>query len=102
MRRNRRKGSSFSHHFKERDSCLQNLHPFRGVLRCHAPTSVHNMEFVDAVFQDNGLMSGEKKFDVAKFRHGRLHAIDIPIMRNVIAVEKGDILCLPFNDKYDF
>ena len=59
------------------------------------------MEFVEAVFQDNGLMSGEKKFDVAKLRHGRLHAMDIPIMRNVIAVDKGDILCLPFSDKYD-
>ena len=49
------------------------------------------MEFVDAVFADNGLMSSEKKFDVAKLRHGMLHAFDIPIMRNVIAVDKGDI-----------
>ena len=60
------------------------------------------MEFVDAVFQDSGLMSGEKKFDVAKLRHGRLHAMDMPIMRNVSPIEKGEIFCLPFDDDSDF
>ena len=80
---------------KQRDECLENLNPFWAALRSQSPKSCHNMEMETMVFFDSGFALKGDKFP--KLRKSIEFSVELPILRNVANIEKGEILCLPFS-----
>ena len=78
---------------KNRETCMTNLPPFWAVLRCPSPNSEPNMELVSEVFGDPGFAFGGKFPHVRK---GLEFSVELPFLRNVTNIEKGEVLCLPF------
>ena len=76
-----KKGEEFS---------MSTLHPFWAVLRCVGPKTLNNMELVlEPLVVPHLDLPGTKK--------GSLETgVVIPMLRNVSAIEKGDILTLPW------
>jgi hypothetical protein len=79
---------------KNRSACVENLAPFWAVLRCAGTSSWHNMELDSATLSDPGFELKGGSFpkipQTAGFR------VELPILRNVSPISKGDVLCLPF------
>jgi hypothetical protein len=79
----------------KQEGCLENVAPFWAVLRCSAPKACHNMEIDTVLLHDAG-------FDVKGGQFGKMpkcaeFCVEIPILRNVSHISKGDVLCLPFS-----
>ena len=80
-----------------RDACVENLTPFWAVLRCAGPRSCHNMELDSTIFGDPGMDIKGGSFP--KTSHAAAFNVELPILRNVSPIKKGDVLCLPFLDE---
>ena len=79
------------------DKRLQNLNPFWAILRCADAKSCNNMELDSLTFKDLG-------FSVPGATYGSRQlefAVEIPILRNVTNIAKGEILTLSFIDNID-
>ena len=77
------------------DKRLQNLNPFWAILRCADAKSCNNMELDSLTFKDLG-------FSVPGATYGSRQlefAVEIPILRNVTNIAKGEILTLSFIDQ---
>ena len=82
---------------KNRDQCLENLAPFWAVLRCAGPRASHNMELDHVVFSDSGFEVKGSKYP--KLPSSLQFSVEVPILRNICNIEKGEVLCLPFFDE---
>ena len=82
---------------KCRQSCMENLVPFWAVLRCFGPRCSHNMELEDITFSADGFEPKAGKFP--KSLKNMQVTVDLPILRNVSNIAKGDVLVLPFFDQ---
>jgi len=82
---------------KDQDTCMENIAPFWAVLRCVGPKASHNMEFDTMVFRDTGCDAKTGQFP--KLAKGVEFSVEIPILRNVSHISKGELLCLPFFEK---
>ena len=83
---------------KERSACLENLCPFWALLRCASPKpEEHNMELENTIFQVSNVDVKDCKFP--RLTKTMALTVDIPIARNRRAIEKGEVLCLPFFEK---
>ena len=81
---------------KNRYACVENLAPFWAVLRAE-PGSFHNMELTSAIFRDAGV--DLKGGNFPKIPQAVAFSVELPILRNVSPISKGDVLCLPFLDE---
>jgi hypothetical protein len=81
---------------EDRHACLHNIAPFWAVLRCAGPKALPNMKFDTMIFDDQGSDTHTGSFP--KLERGVRFAVEMPILRNTIAISKGDILCLPFGE----
>jgi hypothetical protein len=79
---------------KDRSVCDKNVAPFWALLECAGPRAPHNMEQDTEVFRDAGFEI--KGGQYPKFPHGVQFHIELPIVRNVRHISKGEVLCLPF------
>ena len=82
---------------KNRETCMENVAPFWALLRCAGPRAKHNMELENIVFSDSGYEAKACKYP--KLQQTVEFSVGLPIVRNVCNIEKGDILCLPFDDE---
>ena len=72
---------------------LSKLNSFWSVLRCLGPHSVPNMEIVtETIIVPQLILSGSRA--TSKGKCALEFSVDIPVLRNVVAVDAGDILCL--------
>ena len=77
------------------DKRLHNLNPFWAILRCADAKSCNNMELDRLAFKDLG-------FSVPGATYGSSQLefrVEIPILRNVTNIAKGEILTLSFIDQ---
>ena len=77
--------------------CMERLqtNPFWAVLKCLGPKSLHNMEMeTEAVVVPQICFKGSRV--IGRGRKALDFIVQIPVLRNVVAIEKGDILCLPW------
>ena len=77
------------------DKRLQNLNPFWAILRCADAKSCNNMELHSLTFKDLG-------FSVPGATYGSSQLefrVEIPILRNITNIAKGEILTLSFIDQ---
>ena len=79
---------------KNGQEVLENLAPFWAVLRCAGPRAAHNMELETVSLSHGGFDAKGSKFP--KLPKGVELSGEIPILRNSSAIEKGEVLCLPF------
>ena len=78
-----------------REKCFENLAPFWALLQPNCHTAGHNMEIEITSWKDAGFeaLSGGRNPKVSK---SAALCIEIPIARNICAISKGDVLCIPF------
>ena len=76
---------------------MENIAAFWAVLRCAGPKADNNMELDVLVFRDAGCEV--KGGQYPKFPKGVELSVELPIIRNVRPIEKGEVLCLPFRDE---
>ena len=77
------------------DKRLQNLNPFWAILRCAGAKSCNNMELDRVTFKDLGFSAPGAAYGSRQLEF----AVDIPILRNITNIAKGEILTLPFIDQ---
>ena len=80
---------------RNREVCMNRLNPFWSVLRCLGPHSVPNMEIVmESVLVPQLDLGGSRV--TSKGRNALEFAVEVPVLRNVVAIDTGGILCLPW------
>jgi len=76
-----------------RESCLQNISPFWAVLGCADHKSSHNVELQVTTFRHQGFDATSARFP--RLPPGTRFQGEVPIIRNVCAIEKNEVLCMP-------
>ena len=84
--------SSFVHNPPKKGGEMPNVHPFWAVIKCKSSRSVHNMELSTEEFLvPRTVLKGANK--------NMLQAtVTLPVLRNVEAIEMGDVLTLPYDE----
>ena len=79
---------------KNRSTCLENLPPFWALLRVGGPKAAHNMELEDVVFPIDEIKAAGYNFPKPELIFAT--SATIHIAHNICAIEKGEVLTLPF------
>ena len=76
-----------------RATCTKNISPFWTVLKAAGRKSNPNMELDVCTFREAGFTFLDGQYP--KIPGGMVFVVDIPVLRNVTPIAKGDILCMP-------
>ena len=79
---------------KDFATSLSNLPPFWAVLGCSGVAQHHNMELTHVSLTESGYEA--TCAPPLKLPRGLILEADVPILRNVVAIEEDEVLCLPF------